>query len=43
MTVIVPPVHFGAFIHSGKLIGYADNSALMDVVPKVYILRKVNV
>ena len=32
--IIVPPVHFGAFFHFGKiLIGYADDSTLMAVVP----------
>ena len=31
---IVPPVHFGAFyILENKLIGYADDSTLMAVVP----------
>ena len=33
-AVIVPPVHFGAFFHfENKLIGYADNTTLMAVVP----------
>ena len=33
-NVIVPPVHFGAFsILENKLIGYADDSTLMAVVP----------
>ena len=32
--VIVPLVHFGSFFHFGnKLIGYADDSTLMAVVP----------
>ena len=32
--VIVPPVHFGTFsILENKLIGYADDSTLMAVVP----------
>ena len=32
--VIVPSVHFGAFsILENKLIGYADDSTLMAVVP----------
>ena len=32
--VIVPPVHFVAFFHSGKdAIGYADDSTLMADVP----------
>ena len=34
--IIVAPVHFVAFFHFGKtdkLIGYADNSSLMAVVP----------
>ena len=32
--VIVPPVHFGDFtILENKLIGYADDSTLMAVVP----------
>ena len=34
-AVIVPPVHFGVFfcILENKLIGYADDSTLMAVVP----------
>ena len=32
--VIFPPVHFRAFFHfKNKLIGYADDSTLMPVVP----------
>ena len=31
--IVVPPVHFGAFFHSGyKLISYADDSTSMAVV-----------
>ena len=34
--VIVPPVHFGVFsILENKLIGYADHSTLMAVVPSL--------
>ena len=34
MPVIVPPVHFGAFfILENKLVGYADDSTLVAVVP----------
>ena len=34
MPVIAPPVHFRVFFHSGKkLIGYADDSTLMAIVP----------
>ena len=33
-AVILPPVHFGVFsILENKLIGYADDSTLMAVVP----------
>ena len=35
-TVIVPPVHFRAFsILENKVIGYADDSTLMAVVPSL--------
>ena len=33
--VIVPPVHLGAFFHSGnKPIGFADNSTLISITPQ---------
>ena len=36
--IIVPPVHFRTFFHSGnKLIGYADDYTLMAVVPSTGI------
>ena len=32
--VIFPPVHFGVLYHlENKLIGYADDTTLLDVVP----------
>ena len=34
MTIIVPPIHLGAFlILENKLIGYADHSTLIALVP----------